>query len=319
MDPIVSFNPNPTLGALQIGTLISYALFGVTTMQLYIYYSRFPDDSRVLKVLTAFVWVCEVAHRVCIGHTLYTFTISDYGHPERLPGVPSKSLAMSALFDGLIAACVHGFFAFRIYKFTKKLYIPGLIWFMAFLNLLGLIGIFVASMRATSWGIYLAQFEWLPTTTWSISVACDVTITATLVVVLRSRRSCAHSKTVVALVDKIIIWTIETGMLTSVLSIATLALFVTMTENFIWLAFHVLGPQLFSNSLLASLNSRETLRAMNEVSLSSSTAAVSFGVSRSAAVDGGQIELPSNGVQMRGSTYETQLSGVHCDKFPDNV
>jgi hypothetical protein len=68
MDPIVSFNPNPTLGAhrmtgpchalddffagaLQIGTLISYALFGVTTMQLYIYYSRFPDDSRVLKVL----------------------------------------------------------------------------------------------------------------------------------------------------------------------------------------------------------------------------------------------------------------------------
>jgi hypothetical protein len=58
---------------------------------------------------------------------------------------------------------------------------------------------------------------------------------------------------------------------------------------------------------------------MNEVSLSSSTAAVSFGVSRSAAVDGGEIELPSNGVQMRGSTYETQPSGVHCDKFLDNV
>ncbi|KAJ7776393.1 hypothetical protein B0H16DRAFT_1879712, partial [Mycena metata] len=309
MDPIVSFNPNLTLGALQIGTLISYALFGVTTMQLYIYYSRFPDDSRVLKALTAFVWVCEVAHRVCIGHTLYTFIISDYGRPERLSGVPSKSLAMSALFDGLIAACVHGFFAFRIYKFTQKLYIPGLIWFMAFLNLLGLIGIFVASMRATSWGIYLAQFEWLPTTTWSISVACDVAITATLVVVLRSQRSCAHRKTI-AVVDKIIIWTIQTGMLTSVLSIATLALFLTMTENFIWLAFHVLGPQLFSNSLFASLNSRETLRAMNEVSLPFSTPAVSFGVSLSAAVNAGQIELPSNGVQTRGSTYETQPSGV---------
>jgi hypothetical protein len=90
---------------------------------------------------------------------------------------------------------VHGFFAFRIYTFTKKLYIPGLIWFMAFMNLLGLIGIFVASMRATSWGSYLAQFEWLPTTTWSISVACDVAITATLVVVLRSQqRSCVHRK-----------------------------------------------------------------------------------------------------------------------------
>jgi ABC-type spermidine/putrescine transport system permease subunit II len=90
---------------------------------------------------------------------------------------------------------VHGFFAFRIYTFTKKLYIPGLIWFMASMNLLGLIGIFVTSMRATSWGSYLAQFEWLPTTTWSISVACDVAITATLVVVLRSQqRSCVHRK-----------------------------------------------------------------------------------------------------------------------------
>ncbi|KAJ7880787.1 hypothetical protein B0H14DRAFT_3858007, partial [Mycena olivaceomarginata] len=253
-------------GALQIGTLISYALFGVTTTQLYIYYSRFPDDSRVLKVLTAFVWV---AHRVCIGHTLYTFTISDYVHPERLPGVPSKSLAMSALFDGLIGACGTCLIALCM-MLDHKLYIPGLIWFMAFLNLLGLIGIFVASMRATSWGSYLAQFEWLPTTTWSISVACDVAITATLVVVLRKP---------FALVDKIIVWTIETGMITSVLSIVTLALFVTMAENFIWLALHVLGPQLFSNSLLASLNSRETLRAMDEVSLPSSTAAISFRVS----------------------------------------
>jgi hypothetical protein len=58
---------------------------------------------------------------------------------------------------------------------------------------------------------------------------------------------------------------------------------------------------------------------MNEVSLPSPTAAISFSVSRSAAVDAGQIELPSNGVQMRGSTYETPPSGVHCDKFSDNV
>jgi hypothetical protein len=36
-------------GALQIGVLISYVLFGVTTTQTYIYYSRFPDDSPKLK------------------------------------------------------------------------------------------------------------------------------------------------------------------------------------------------------------------------------------------------------------------------------
>lgn len=38
-------------GALQIGVLVSYVLFGVTTTQAYIYYDRFPDDSPKLKAL----------------------------------------------------------------------------------------------------------------------------------------------------------------------------------------------------------------------------------------------------------------------------
>jgi hypothetical protein len=32
-------------GALQIGVFVSHVLFGVTTTQTYVHYSRFPDDS----------------------------------------------------------------------------------------------------------------------------------------------------------------------------------------------------------------------------------------------------------------------------------
>jgi hypothetical protein len=42
-------------GVFQIGVLISYVLFGVTTTQAYIYYSRFPDDSPKIKGL-----VCNI-------------------------------------------------------------------------------------------------------------------------------------------------------------------------------------------------------------------------------------------------------------------
>ncbi|KAJ7839532.1 hypothetical protein B0H14DRAFT_2786832 [Mycena olivaceomarginata] len=51
MDPPTSFNPHPTIGACEIGVLISYALFGVTTVQTYIYYGRFPNDDSKLKAL----------------------------------------------------------------------------------------------------------------------------------------------------------------------------------------------------------------------------------------------------------------------------
>ncbi|KAF7355529.1 hypothetical protein MSAN_01469900 [Mycena sanguinolenta] len=52
-----------------------------------------------------------------------------------------------------------------------------------------------------------------------------------------------------------------------VFGVITLLCYVTMVANFIWIALVVITARLFSNSLLTSLNSRATLRAMkNEVS-----------------------------------------------------
>ncbi|KAJ7509009.1 hypothetical protein B0H11DRAFT_1360896 [Mycena galericulata] len=99
-----TFDTNSTLGTFEIGVLLSYVLFGVTTTQAYIYYQRFSDDSRKLKFLVSFVWLCEVAHTVCIGVTLYHETVSDYGLPERLVFQP-LSFTIAFLFSGTIRAC----------------------------------------------------------------------------------------------------------------------------------------------------------------------------------------------------------------------
>jgi hypothetical protein len=40
-----------TLGALEIGVAISYFLFGIFTLQVFIYFKNHPDDPPVLKVL----------------------------------------------------------------------------------------------------------------------------------------------------------------------------------------------------------------------------------------------------------------------------
>ncbi|KAF7346758.1 hypothetical protein MSAN_01814200 [Mycena sanguinolenta] len=258
---MATFNPNPTLGAVQIGVLISYILFGVATTQAYLYFTRYPDDPRGVRALTAFVWACDLARTICLGAVLYTYTITDFTHPERLDGPPALSLCLHTFFSVLTAACVQGFFAFRIYVFTKKVYIPLLIWCMAFLPLLGGIVLFALTLRVPSITVYVANWEWLVTTNWSLSVATDLVITTTLVIVLRRQRSRAHNKTAVV-VDKLIVWTIETGLLTSVSSILTLAFFVSMKTNYIWLTFYTVSTGLFPNSLLASLNSRASLRAI---------------------------------------------------------
>lgn len=50
-DMDVSFNVHTTLGALLIGLFISCCLFGVSTTQTYMYYTRFPKDSIWLKIM----------------------------------------------------------------------------------------------------------------------------------------------------------------------------------------------------------------------------------------------------------------------------
>ncbi|KAJ7839535.1 hypothetical protein B0H14DRAFT_2361127 [Mycena olivaceomarginata] len=112
------------------------------------------------------------------------------------------------------ASLVQGFFSYRIYAFTKRLYIPILSWSMSFVRFLGTMAIFVTALHMTAISGYEEQWGWLLTIVWCVSVANDLTIAAALVANLISHRSHIHKRTVV-LVDKLVVWTIGKSSKTS--------------------------------------------------------------------------------------------------------
>jgi len=268
-----AFDADSTLGALLIGTLVSYALFGVTTTQAYMYYGRFPEDSLKMKAMVAAVWCGEFAHTICIAISLYIMVITNYGHPERLLVLPDSLLA-STFIGSLVSFGVQVFFAFRIYALSKSLWIPCVCWALSLFRLVPPnVILFAFGHRPAP--EFLGRFGPLFDAIWAASAANDLLIAGTLVYLLYRRRSNAFQKTA-AVVDKMIAWTIETGVVTSIASIIQLVVFISLPSTFVWLAFFVVIPRLFSNSLLASLNSRAALRSANEPRLpSSNTPAVS--------------------------------------------
>ncbi|KAJ7119040.1 hypothetical protein C8R44DRAFT_789897, partial [Mycena epipterygia] len=221
-----------------------------------------PESSE----LANFYRVFEVAHVICIGKTLYQVTISDFENPQRLLLVPT-ALAISLVFSSVIGACVQGFFSFRIYRLSKNLYIPTFIWTMAFLRV---IFSFLAGIYGSHRNLLITAFDeqraWILYIIWVASTINDLTIAATLVYWLYRQRINAQMKTL-ALMDKLIKWTIETGVITSTASTLILIFFVIKKDNDIWVAVYTIMSRLYSNSLLASLNSRATLRVMNEITL----------------------------------------------------
>jgi uncharacterized membrane protein YfcA len=101
---------------------------------------------------------------------------------------------------------VQAFFGFRIYAFSRKLYIPILIWTMASLRLLAGFGGFISGLLMASLVDHNKHWLWLSEFAWSISTATDLMITATLVFHLHQQRKKVDKRSVSILIPLTKIW-----------------------------------------------------------------------------------------------------------------
>lgn len=106
-----------TVGALEIGVLLAIFLFGVLTVQVYIYFDWYPRDPVGFKFLVgrrarrilvctytaqvALVWLLDLGHTIAILHLIYTITVTQYGQPALLTA-PPRSLDAAILLSGFI-------------------------------------------------------------------------------------------------------------------------------------------------------------------------------------------------------------------------
>ncbi|KAF7433632.1 hypothetical protein PC9H_005593 [Pleurotus ostreatus] len=248
------------LSIAEIGSAVSVFLFGVYTVQLYLYYSNFPKDRWQLKALVAVVSVLELGHVISVLHYLYTISISWYDHPERLFVHTPIGISIETLLGGYIACIVQVFFTDRARRLTGA-------WRTAyFCNLLSL----ARFALTTAVVIYLitktlSEFEknwgWLVTVCLVVGAAVDIIVAGLLCSHLIWERKTSFERTT-KLIDRIILMTLQTGLATSMLTLAVMILFETMTDSYVWVALYMCLARIFSNSLLATLNARTVFRRL---------------------------------------------------------
>ncbi|KAL0954048.1 hypothetical protein HGRIS_005200 [Hohenbuehelia grisea] len=93
-----------------------------------------------------------------------------------------------------------------------------------------------------------------------LGAACDVGIAASMCFLLHRSRS--GLKATDNIVTTLMVYTVNTGLLTSIWAIADIICFVAMPLNFVNIGINFVVGKLYANSLMASLNSRQTLRSM---------------------------------------------------------
>ncbi|KIJ40574.1 hypothetical protein M422DRAFT_49107 [Sphaerobolus stellatus SS14] len=121
-------NIAPTYGASLIGCFLAFALWGMLTMQTFLYSLKYPKDPAKFKALVCFLWAMDTGHQIVLAKGMWRGLITNFGNPAELVSW-SPELFVQVLFtltayiQGLVSLAAHGFLAHRIWKFSGKKWI----------------------------------------------------------------------------------------------------------------------------------------------------------------------------------------------------
>ncbi|KAJ7610515.1 hypothetical protein FB45DRAFT_942621 [Roridomyces roridus] len=107
------------------------------------------------------------------------------------------------------------------------------------------------------------KFQWISSAGLACASMADVLIAVSLCWYLMKTRTGLQTKTD-SIVTRLILYAINTGLLTSVVVLMDMICFLTMPDNLIHLSFNIMVGKLYSNSLLATLNFRNSVRKRNK-------------------------------------------------------
>ncbi|GBE87205.1 hypothetical protein SCP_1004520 [Sparassis crispa] len=113
---------NATVGALLLGTLFTAVGFGITTMQTYMYMSRFPNDPKIIRWTVWTLLVLDVTHVALTWHMIYWYLILNYNNPASLD-LSVWSFDITVVITAVVTVVAHCFYARRVYILGNRQWI----------------------------------------------------------------------------------------------------------------------------------------------------------------------------------------------------
>ncbi|KIY46700.1 hypothetical protein FISHEDRAFT_46852 [Fistulina hepatica ATCC 64428] len=238
---------NDTLGAILIGFAVSSLLYGVLCSQVYSYVRRYPYDRAQYKWLVLVVLLLETADQALIGHVVYFYTIVNFDNLVTLVEARTIWCVLQLTIGAVVGAIVKLCYGMRVYRFSgNNAYITAVIVRLPHSTL---VHSHVALCRffKLSSVFEVINLKVLGTTSLGVGVLTDI-VTATALCFYLSRMRTGHS-TSDSLIKSLARYAINTGVVTSTMSISTVVLFNAMPSKFYFMATYFTLSKLYATSL----------------------------------------------------------------------
>jgi hypothetical protein len=244
--------------------------FGTSTTQTVLYFRSFKNDPLWLKLLLLTIWTLDAVHTGLIFHSLHYIFIRNFNNPSVFHSFPSKPLSFDIAFlmGAASMALVIAFHSYRVKLVTSSVLIRCMCFIVT--GTRNVLFLFLAALSCTAIAKHITLssghgflLEWTGTLTLAcIALSAFGDVNGTLIVCFtlwRHRKEKFNSTK--NLVTKIVIYTVRSGVCRTVFMCTILIWMIIAPIDVPWVVLVILGPRVYSASLLTTLNTRLSLRA----------------------------------------------------------
>lgn len=244
-----------SLGPVQVGFSVATFLYGLLMVQVYGYYQDYPGDPIVLKALVATIGLAELVHQTCCSHAVYFYTITEFGNFQLFSVSPPKTFFVAILCYGLTTILVSGVLIYRLWGAARQRIIAGFLAILMFFRFSVVLALAGFAFERKSFVDFVKQTWTLLAVSLVAVTVGEIFLTLALCYDLHCQRHTAAYRNWTA-IERLVMWYIATGVVTSVVASAMVICFFAMRDNFVWMGFLIPLPRFFGIALLASLNTR---------------------------------------------------------------
>lgn len=266
----------PTADPAYLGTafilcaFLAAILTGLGGIQSYFYFRDFQKDSLCIKCLIGAVWFLDGVHISLIWVSIHDTFVTHFNDPTTFQhSFPNTSLAFDTAFVAgtLSMALVLSFHSYRVKIVTPSRVLRYMCFFVTgtrntALFLLSVLSCVSVAKRATTGDespMFLSGWTGsLLLATVALSTLSDVNGTVLVASSLWMHREATITSTQYV-VTKIISYTIQSGACRAIFMFSILISIILAPINIAWIVLVILGPGIYSNSLLTTLNARRNL------------------------------------------------------------
>ncbi|KAF7337665.1 hypothetical protein MSAN_02240000 [Mycena sanguinolenta] len=208
-------------------------------------------------VQVAWIWLTDAGHTISLCLMGWQYAVLNFTNPEILLEIHSGFPA-AIIFTLIATLNANAFYAWRIHKMSKSnWWLTGPIILLCIARTTVGLYIHVELAMHKTW-LALVPIKPAIVSAMIISVATDLVISAARYRYLHDLKQGYMASQ--EMVDAVVIFTINDGILTCATLGAAAACFLAMPQNFVWIALYSSVAKLYSNSVLATLNLRNWYR-----------------------------------------------------------